>query len=181
MTRWARIGYANKKKELSATPWESLQRAKPEVKQQNSRVQTEGGSKFKAVRQKTSNRLSRSEDTTSSSVFPRKSKPRARQRCKKRAGLLSILAVDDAAETDKAQLSESDDNDNEQGVAELLEKGSVVKGMEDASEDEEIKWKENRREKRRLKRIDKRQSDMVRVRGTAKNCPKCNLCIGCRN
>ena len=148
MTRWARGGDVNRKKELSATPWLKLKQTK------SSNLKQRTKSQFNKLRPK--NKIC-TEDVTDSSV--EKGGIRKGNKVKRRKGLLdsTILDEDSSSQNDHDLPSDNSDNEKEVGVAGLLEQ-TKSRQMDEISE---AIHKDERREKRRLKRVDKRQAEMV--------------------
>ena len=148
MTRWARGGDVNRKKELSATPWSKLKQTK------SSNLKQRTKSQFIKLRPK--NKIC-PEDVTDSSVEKRGI--RKGNKVKRRKGLLdsTILDEDLSSQNDHDLPSDNSDNEKEVGVAGLLEQ-TKSRQMDEISE---AIHKDERREKRRLKRVDKRQAEMV--------------------
>ena len=148
MTRWARGGDVKRKKELSATPWSKLKQTK------SSNLKQRTKSQFNKLRPK--NKIC-TEDVTDSSV--EKGGIRKGNKVKRRKGLLdsTILDEDSSSQNDQNLPSDNSDNEKEVGVAGLLEK-TKSRQMDEISE---AIHKDERREKRRLKRVDKRQAEMV--------------------
>ena len=148
MTRWARGGDVNRKRELSATPWTKLKQTK------SSNLKQRTKSQFIKLRPK--NKIC-TEDVTDSSV--EKGGIRKGNKVKRRKGLLdsTILDEDSSSQNDHDLPSDNSDNEKEVGVAGLLEQ-TKSRQMDEISE---AIHKNERREKRRLKRVDKRQAEMV--------------------
>ena len=168
MTRWARGGNGKGKKELDATPWSKLQKA--EAASDPERIETEmkQPEKMKPIKIKPRILILDKRETSEpaeakdiNKVLKRKDKPR------RRMGLLHSLMPDDYgfANDDKETHGDNSDDERDVGVAGLLEKMHKEKKVPakstDTDEIDQIIMKEKRRDNRRLKRIDKRQSEMV--------------------
>ena len=152
MTRWARGGDVNRKKELSATPWSKLKQTKSPSKKQITKSQ------YIKLPQKSKIKIC-TEDVTDNSVLVTKAGFKKSNKTKRRMGLLDSIIPDDeiSSQNDRDLSSDSSDDEKVVGVAGLLEQ------MKSQQVDEvfEAIHKDERREKRRLKRIDKRQAEMV--------------------
>lgn len=159
MTRWARGGHLNKKKELSATPWAKLSgsahgAAAPNAQDDGRSAQ----SNFQKVKTRNRN-VATEREAESNSAKKQSAKTKAVKR--KRSGLLDTLyPLEESNDQDPDERSDDSDAEQELGVAGTLEKlQPKVKVKDDVVAD--FVKKEERREKRRLKRIDQRQSETV--------------------
>ena len=151
MTRWARGGDVNRKKELSATPWSKLNQTKSSNKKQKTKSQF-----IKLPKDKSK---ICTEDVTDNSTLVAKAGFRKNKKVKRRMGLLDSVIPDEeeSSKNDRNPPCDNSDDEKEVGVAGMLEQ------MKSQQMDEifEAIHKDERREKRRLKRVDKRQAEKV--------------------
>ena len=176
MTRWARGGSGNKRKEYEASSWSKLKREKSSVSSNEHHFSSRTSShEEKQFRAKTSNRIKNVEQESEYELLhhvkKNKKLPKTVKK-KMRKGLLDSLMDSEETESNMDQFSKDtyshEDNEGEEenstGVAGMLEATAVQTTEAEQNEIDELSEvikKDKRREKRRLKRLDKRQSDMV--------------------
>ena len=156
MTRWARGGDVNRRKELSATAWSKLK----QTKSSNMKQRTQ--SQFIKLRPK--NKIC-TEDVMDNSVA--KEGIRKSSKVKRRKGLLDSTRLDEetSSQNDDDLPSDNSVDEKEVGVASLLEQ-TKSRHIDEISE---AIYKDERREKRRLKRVDKRQAEKVLCKNISAN------------